>query len=808
MEPFEIEFMENKEKNVADKTEEVFDFTGLLLECLSYWKWFVASVFILVALVAFYCLKQAPVYEVTSAVYIKDSRSDSGNILLESLGLSSYNKNVDNEIEVLRSKNQITDVIEALNLYTSYSWKTWLREEPLYGNSPIEAILDSINPRSLDSKLNITIKPQKDKTFRLTAFTRKDDKKVEICDTKVKAFPYSIPFNGGLVRLRYTGDTIPVIEKSLKITIENPRSMSKTLSSDLNVSFASKDATILNIAFRTPVIKMGKDFVKTLVDFYNIDAANQKSQGTEKTQEFIDSRLSSISGDLASVEAQVEEYRRHNNLIDISSEAKLYLEQTGATDEKLAQLELQKSLLNYVEEFLSVPQNEYMPIPVLGINDEELAKLISEYNKSLQQRERLLLSSSDSNPIVVELTREVRTQRLLVLKGVESIRKGVEIQKRDILRQDSRIEDKIKNVPLYERELSDIVRQQRIKENLYIFLLEKREENSLAKSMIVPVARIIDDPDSTGTPVSPKKMLLLCAAVLLGVMIPVIFIYLKMRFFPILTDKKTLERLTSVPLLAEIAKKPDDNFFVVDKKSVRPIAELFRLLRNNLQFVLTDSEKKVIAVTSSVMHEGKTFIASNMALSFALTGKRVLLIGVDIRRPRLSRYFKISNKQGVTTYLSGANADLSMLIQPSGIDANLDVLPAGPVPPNPNELLMNPRMSQLIEYGRSHYDYVVLDTAPLGLVSDSFLLTRVADVFIYVVRANYTNKQSVEMLNSWIESKRIEIPTYLILNDVNMDSRSYSYRQYGGKKYGYGYGYANVEEAKPWYKRIFRSKKY
>ena len=444
-----------------------------------------------------------------------------------------------------------------------------------------------------------------------------------------------------------------------------------------------------------------------------------------------------------------------------------------------------------------------MPIPVLGINDEELAKLISEYNKSLQQRERLLLSSSDSNPIVVELTREVKTQRLLVLKGVESIRKGVEIQKRDILRQDSRIENKIKNVPLYERELSDIVRQQRIKENLYIFLLEKREENSLAKSMIVPVARIIDDPDSTGTPVSPKKMLLLCAAVLLGVMIPVIFIYLKMRFFPILTDKKTLERLTSVPLLAEIARKTDDNFFVVDKKSVKPIAELFRLLRNNLQFVLTDSDKKVIAVTSSVMHEGKTFIASNMALSFA-----VLLIGVDIRRPRLSQYFKISNKQGVTTYLSGANTDLSTLIQPSGIDANLDVLPAGPVPPNPNELLMNPRMSQLIEYGRSHYDYVVLDTAPLGLVSDSFLLARVADVFVYVVRANYTSKQSIEMLNSWIDSKRIDIPTYLILNDVNMESRSYSYRQYGGKKYGYGYGYANIEESMPWYKRLFRSKKY
>ena len=800
---------EDKQKNTEEKnSEESFDVTGFLLECLAHWKWFVACVVVLAAVALFYCFRQTPLYEVTSAVYIQDNKSDNGNVLLESLGLSPYKNNIDNEIEVFRSKNQITAVVEALGLYKSYAWKSFMRTTPLYGNSPVEFVLDSVDLRAIESPLQIELKPLQGGKFHLEAKTHTPDgDRVMLCDRAIDGLPYELPFAGGMVQLRYTGDTVPVLEKTLSMTLSNPRSVSKAIALNLTVAFASKDATILNVIYRTPVVQEGKDFVSTLVDFYNIDAANLKNRGNEKTQEFIDSRLSTISEELAVVEAQVEAYRSRNNLIDISTEAQLYLEQTGHADGQLAELELQKSLVDYVEEFLAVPENEYMPIPVLGIDNEDFAALISEYNKSLQQRERLLLSSSESNPVVAELTRSVKTQRALLLKGIESIRKGVEIKKRDISKQDRRIEDKIKNVPVYERELSDIIRQQRIKENLYIFLLEKREENSLAKSMVVPVARIIDDPDSTNEPVSPKKVLILCAAVLLGLLIPGFVIYLRMVFYPVLKDKKTLERLTSIPILAEISRKPEGKFFVVEKKSVEPIAELFRLVRNNLQFVLTSSDKKVLAVTSSVMHEGKTFIASNMALSFALTGKRVLLIGVDIRRPRLSENFHIPNREGVTTYLSGVNTDLASLIHPSGVDPNLDVLMAGPIPPNPNELLMSKRFDQMIDYARAHYDYVILDTAPLGMVSDTFLLTRAVDIVVYVARANYTNKAAIEMLNGWIRSKRIAVPTYLILNDVNMKSKAYSYRQYGGGRYGYGYGYANQSrEMLPWYKRIFKKK--
>lgn len=784
-------------------TEEPLDLSDFWVECFSHWKWFAVSIVLLVVLTGLYCFKQTPEYEVSSAVYIQDNDSENSNILLTSLGLSPYKNNIDNEIEVFRSKNQITAAVEALGLYKTYAWKSFMKRTPLYGNSPVELVTDSINPRKIEYPLHIELSPRQGKLHIKAETYDKKDNKVEICNELIDGLPHTLPFEGSFVQLKYTGDTIPTLEKTLDIWLSNPRAVSKDLDSKLAVVFASRKATILNVTYRTPVIEEGKDFIQTLVDFYNIDAANQKNQGTEKTQQFIEGRLASISAELSAVEAQVESYRSHNNLIDVSAEAKLYLEQTGYTDEKMAELELQKSLVDYVEAFLAVPDNEYMPIPVLGIDDKDFATLINDYNKILQQRERLLLSSSESNPVIVELTRNIKTQRALLLKGVTSIRKGIEIQKRDVARQDQRIEDKIKNMPLYERELSDIMRQQRIKENLYVFLLEKREENDLSKNMVVPIARIIDDPDSTGDPVSPKTLLLLGGAVLLGILIPIFIIYLKMAFFPVLTDKKMLERLTSIPILAEISKKPEGKFFVVEKKSVEPIAELFRLVRNNLQFVLTSSDKKVLAVTSSVMHEGKTFIASNMALSFALTGKKVLLVGMDIRRPRLSEYFHRPNREGVTTYLSGANTDLASLIHPSGLDSNLDLLMAGPIPPNPNELLMSDRFDQIIDYARAHYDYVILDTAPLGMVSDTFLLARAVDVMIYVARANYTNKAAIEMLNDWIRSKRIGIPTYLILNDVNMKSKAYSYRQYGSGRYGYGYGYTTKREI-PWYKRLFK----
>lgn len=793
----------NNKINRQAATEEPLDISDFWVECFSHWKWFVGSIVLLVVIAGLYCFTQTPEYEVSSSIYIQDNDNENSNILLTSLGLSSYKNNIDNEIEVFRSKNQITAVVEALGLYKSYAWKSFMRRTPLYGNSPVELVTDSIDLRKIEYPLHIELSPSQGK-LKLKAETRdKKKNKVEICNELIDGLPYTLSFSGGTVQLKYTGDTIPTLKRRLDISLSNPRAVSKDLASNLLVAFASRKATILNVTYRTPIIEEGKDFIQTLVDFYNIDAANQKNQGNEKTQQFIEGRLSSISAELSAVEAQVESYRSRNSLVDISAEAKLYLEQTGYTDEKMAELELQKSLIDYVEEFLAVPENEYMPIPVLGIDDKDFATLINDYNKSLQQRERLLLSSSESNPVIVELTRNIKTQRVLLLKGVASIRKGLEIQKRDVSRQDQKIENKIKNVPLYERELSDIIRQQRIKENLYVFLLEKREENDLSKNMVVPVARIIDDPDSTGEPVSPKTLLLLGGAVLLGILISVFIIYLKMAFFPVLTDKKMLERLTSIPILAEISKKPEGKFFVVEKKSVEPIAELFRLVRNNLQFVLTSSDKKVLAVTSSVMHEGKTFIASNMALSFALTGKRVLLVGMDIRRPRLSEYFHVSNREGVTTYLSGVNSDVASLIHPSELDPNLDLLMAGPVPPNPNELLMSDRFDQIIAYARAHYDYVILDTAPLGMVSDTFLLARAVDVMIYVARANYTNKAAIEMLNGWVRSKRIDVPTYLILNDVDMRSKAYSYRQYGSGRYGYGYGYEPKGDL-PWYKRLFK----
>ncbi len=801
---------ENKQHNVPEEnTEETFDVEGFFLECVSRWKWFVATIVVFVAIAFFYCYRQTPQYEVSTVVYIEDNKSEDPNsMLLESLGLDSYGKVVDNEIEVFRSKNQIADAVDSLKQYISYSRKKHFRTIPIYKTSPIIAELESLNPRDLKSSLTIRIKSLDD-GFEVVATSKKDNQKTTVCDTKINQLPYSIPFQEGIVRLQYANDSVLEAGQTLYVKVENPRSVSRRISSNLSINFTSKTSTVLNIVYRTPSIEAGKDFLRTLVDFYNQDANDQKLQGSEKTQQFIDSRLEDIAEELSQIEAVVENYRQQNHLIDISSEAELYLSQTGVTDTKLAELEVQRSLVNYVETFVNDSANLYMPIPVLGIEDEGLQTLIAEYNKILQQRDRLLQSSSEENPVCVGLTYEAQTQRNSVLKGIEGVRVGLEIKVNDVTKQEQLIEDKIKNVPSYERELSDIMRQQRIKENLYVFLLEKREENALTKNMAVPVARIIDDPDSTGGPVSPKKTMFLMGAVLLGMLLPMLIIYLCMTyFFPVVKDKKMLQRLTDIPILTEIGKVSDNRFFVVTPKSVEPIVELFRLLRNNLQFVLPGPDKKVIAITSSVMREGKTFISCNVALSFALTGKRVLLIGADIRRPRLGEHFNISNKKGLTSFLVDCDMDVKSLISSSGLDDKLDIIPAGPIPPNPNELLMSPRLDELMQYARANYDYILLDTAPVGLVSDTFLLTRFSDALIYVTRANYTYRGAIENLNMWIRSQRFNVPTYLILNDVDMSKRSYAYRRYGSHNVGYGYAAYGEDKPDSWFRRLFKRNKY
>lgn len=785
--------------------ESRFDVTLFLLECLSHWKWFVLSLVVVFGLSAFYIMRQVPKYNVQALVLMIDKWSKSeSDVLTQSLGITSGVESIFTEIEIMRSRTLIKKVVEDLDLYAAYESKGRLRNTPLYRNTPLTITPDSttdINLLETSVKLLVE-KPDEKGNYHITAkYTFEKEKKEIAFDTNTLPYTIYIPMVGSFVLEQVAG--YDALDNDIIITIRNPKSVARTISTGLNITQYDKNTLLLAVSYTTPIPKMGIDIINRMVHYYNEDGIAEKNRASNNTELFINNRLVAIQKELSSVEQEVEEYRTQRGLTDLSSEAQMYLQLTGESDKERSELDVQLNLIEYVEEYISNPANTYSPIPTLGISNTGLSTTITEYNKAIAEREKLLNTSSESNPVVQEFTQNINAVKANVLQGVASTRKNIELRKKDLNRQETEIEQKIRNVPQYERELTDIMRQQRIKENLFVFLLEKREENALTQTLAVGDARMIDEPTSAGI-VSPQKNKTFLVAFLIALFIPGFIIFMKRMMFPSFQDKVELERLTSIPVLAEIPHNSDESFFVVKEGSNSAPSELFRLLRNNIQFLFTSPDKKVVMVTSSVSQEGKTFISSNLAISFALTGKKVLLIGLDIRRPKAARHFGLTNRVGIVNYLSGQETDIDKIIQPSGY-SNLDIMPGGPVPPNPNELLLNKALDQLFVELRNRYDYIVVDSAPVGMVSDSYLIDRVVDANLFVTRAGFTSCHDVKAINAISRSQRLK-SLYLCINDVDMSTRSYSYRRYG---YGYGagtyggYGYADDVSKKKKFLNLF-----
>ena len=794
--------MENNQTNNSlhgnENNEQGFDMTLFLLECLSHWKWFVLSLIIVLGLSVFHIMRQVPTYNVSAMVLMIDKWSKTeSDVLTQSLGITSGVENVLTEIEIMRSRKLLTKVVDDLDLYVSYELEGRMRNTPLYRNTPIVVRPDSttdINQLSTSISLNIE-KPNDNNEYNLKAEYFFEDEPKELA-VKAITLPYTlyIPAIGSFVIEQVTG--YEAIENNLIVNISNPSAVAKRIASRLNINQYDKNTLLLTVSYTTPIPAMGMDIINRMVYYYNEDGIAEKNRAANNTELFIKNRLVAIQQELSLVEQEVEQYRTQRGLTDLSSEAQMYLQQTGVSDKERSELDVQLNLIEYVEDFLSNPENTYSPIPTLSIKDASMSSVIGDYNKAIAEREKLLNTSSESNPVVQEYSQNILALKSNVLQSVASTRKSIELRKKDLNRQDQEIERKIRNVPQYERELTDIMRQQRIKENLFVFLLEKREENALTQTLAVGDARIIDEPTSTGL-VAPQKNKIMFMAFIMALFIPGVIIFLKRMMFPSFHDKVELERLTNIPILAELPHDGNEEFFVVKEKSNSAASELFRLLRNNIQFLFTTPDKKVVMVTSSVSREGKTFVSSNLAISFALTGKKTLIIGLDIRRPKAAQHFGVSNRLGIVNYLSGQEHDISKIIRPTSY-ANLDILPGGPIPPNPNELLLNPALDELFTNLRAQYDIIVVDSAPVGLVSDTLLINRVVDINLFVTRARYTSASHIKAANAMALNNKLK-SLYMCINDVDMTTRSYSYRRYG---YSYGthtygsYGYGNDEPKK------------
>ena len=541
---------------------------------------------------------------------------------------------------------------------------------------------------------------------------------------------------------------------------------------------ATKKANLIRLGILENNIQRGKDLLNTIITTYNDNGIQTKNLEASQTAHFLNIRIDSIITELSEIEKKIELYKRSNNLTNIEAEAKIILEQNGIFKEKLVETETQRQIVSLIEKFMSDPQNKYSLMPFnSGLSDKSSIEAIQSYNELILKRLKLLQTAKPNSPTIKLIEQQIDANRENVQNTISNMKSGIEIALKDLHAQEKTFISRIKNMPTQEREFINIKRQQLIKEELYLFLLQKKEENAITLAVATPKGQIVDKAYNINKPVGATRLMLLSFSILIGLLLPIVYLYLRNIFKTKFGTRSELEALTDIPILGEICTNDTNENIVVKDGSTSPISELFRLLRSNIQFILNGKDEKVILVTSSTSGEGKSFISSNFAKTLALSRKKVILIGMDIRNPRLGDYLKLQNKYGLTNYLATNTITIPEIIVPKVLHDNMDIILAGPIPPNPAELLSSEKLKGLIDELKQTYDYIILDTAPVGLISDTFNFAYISDMTIYVCRANYTTKDNIRYANTLVQNNRLKKMSFVI-NATNA-------------KQGYGYGYGN-----------------
>lgn len=788
---------ENLYDELYTEQEEQVDYKALFFKYLIHWKWFVASIVVCLIGGWIYLHYTTPVYSITGSVIIKDNKKNNsvstGLADLEDLGFYSSTNNFDNEVEVLHSRTLLKKVVEELDLYINYRTRENLRPVELYKDTPVKVWLTPEEAEKLPNGaavLEVVLKPG----GKLSVSTEIDEQEFKQDFNKLPAL-LTTPYG----TFSFTPGDSAIVEKEqeITVTVAAPRIMANGYANALSVEPTSKTTTIAQITLQNTSPQRGVDFINKLIEIYNRDANDDKNEVASKTAEFIDERIKIINGELGTTEKELETFKRDAGLTDLKSDAQLALSENSEYEKKRAENSTQLRLVQFLSEYANNPDHAYEVLPVnVGLTDTGLTELINRYNEMLLERKRLLRTSSESNPVVVNLDASIRAMRSNVQTTILSVQKGLMITKADLERQAGKYAGRITSAPGQERQLVSISRQQEIKAGLYLMLLQKREENAITLASTANNARIVDEAQAELFPVSPKGKLIYLIAFVLGIAIPVGIIYIIELLRYKIEDRSDVEKLTTVPIIGDIPASdnmPKEGSVVVRENQNDMMAETFRNVRTNVQYML-GSNQKVVLITSTTSGEGKSFVAANLAISFALLGKKVVIVGLDIRKPELNKAFQMSHKEdGITRYLADPeHTDLMSLLQQSNVTPNLYILPGGAIPPNPTELVARDSLVQAVDRLKKEFDYVILDTAPIGMVTDTQLISRVADMSIYVCRAGYTPKAGYLFINELKDHKKLP-NLCTIINDVNIKTGKYGYGTYGkygyGRTYGYGYGY-------------------
>ena len=798
---------ENKNLGLASpmgEQEETssINFQTIYTAVILHWKWFVLSLIICMGCAMIYLRYKTPVYQAYAKLLIKDDDSrgrggKSGVLTTSNLGIMSNSTGIDNEMEILSSLSIAQQAVRDLKLYVNYSLEGKVKDHLIYNSEPISVDLDPSHLEKLNYPISLEIN-RKGSSYTVTGeYLNPKTGVTNSIEKTITSFPTRIDTKTGIITLQSNGDRGLLPEgRALKVTILSPKSVAANYAGSLSVSQTSKTTTIAELVLKDESPQRAVDYLRQLAICYNRQANEDKNEIAVRTEEFINGRLEKINAELGSTEGSLEEYKKRNNMVELKMNAAQAVQNQDVYSQKLAEANTQMALLNSISEYLNDPSNKYQTLPSnVGLSDASATSLIDKYNDIVITRNRLLRSASESSPTVTPLTAQLDDLTSSIKRAMIQARKSMEIERNNIANMYGRYASQTNATPEQERILTQIGRQQDVKSGLYLMLLQKREENSISLAATADKGKLIDDPQYMGK-VSPKSSMIMLIALILGLAIPagVIFIVNFMRYK--IEGHDDVAKLTSLPIIADVAiasetaKTKAD--IVVHENQNNQMEEVFRSLRTNLQFIMAENEK-VVLFTSSTSGEGKTFTAANLAVSFALLDKKVVLVGLDIRKPRLAELFEINDHQhGITNLLTQPDptaADVKKQILKSGISNNLDILMAGPIPPNPAELVARKSLDQVIDILKETYDYVLIDSAPVGLVTDTLQIGRVANATVLLCRADYTPKEAFGYINDLAKEKKLP-NMCVVINGIDMSKKKYGY-YYGYGRYGkYGrYGH-------------------
>lgn len=773
--------------NSSNKNDQGLNIVDLFMYLASQWKWFLLSILICGG-IAWYNYARAPlVYFRSATVIIKDPSNKASTSGLDRFDNFINKVNVANEILQFRSKKLMREVVQRVHADVSYQIKDGLRSNELYNESPVLVSLPDALP---------------EQSFSFT-MTLKDAKTVTLSDfSGIEAKPsYEVALN----------DTVAIIEgMNVVVTATNylrdswlntpirvqklpVESMVNYYKNALGIQQEEEEASILTLALKDSSPARAEDVLNTLITVYNEEAIKEKNQVAVNTANFINERLIIIERELGNVESNLESFKQRNQIVDIASSAGMYMTESQKYNADAMELETQLRLANFIKDYLTDPSKETDLIPSnTGISDMNIENQISLYNAAKLKRDHLIDDSSVNNPVVQELNNSLRAMKQSIIRAVDNMIVSLNVKRNDAQNREMRAQDRVTAIPTKERQMLSIERQQKIKEALYLFLLNKREENALSQAMADNNARVIDGAEGSNAPISPNRNRILLLGLLVGIALPgavcLAILFMDTRVH----GRKDIEGATSVPYLGEIPldkeamKDHRKKVMAVKEQGDDIVSEAFRILRTNMAFLSKkDKPAQVITFTSFNIGAGKTFIARNLSMSLAYLKKRVVMVDLDIRKGTLSRHFGHYHV-GVTNYLSDNTVKVDNIIQHQ---EGFDLIPAGILAPNPAELLMDNRLDELMNELRTRYDYIIADNVPVGLIADATIANRIADLTIFVVRAGKLDRRQLPDIEKLYQEKKLKNMA-LVLNGANPERHGYGY-SYG---YGYGYGYGTKKK--------------